>query len=452
MIAKRRIVGGPRSVRAKVLNMAWPAVVDQTLAMVIGMVDTAMVGRLSAQALASVGLGAQLMQASTAIFGAVTTGTTALVARFIGAKDQQQASNTARQSMLFGGLLAACVATVLITFAPQLMRALFGASDPQVLQGAAGYVRIVALSLVPQFLLIVSNGIMRGSGDTKTPMRIMALMNVINIIVNYVLIYGVGPFPALGIRGAAISTALSQTAGAIVAVGTLVRGRSVLRIDLSSLRPDFTALRRVLRIGVPAGVEQIMMQSAQIIYTMIIASLGTVAYAAHRVALNAESLSFMPGFGFALAASALVGQGLGAEDPQGAEKAGSEAARLALMIMGTMGVIFFVAPQLFVSLFTPDPDVIDASARVLRIVAIGQPFLALTMVLGGALRGAGDTRAVLLITVLGVSTARIGLAYVLVRMGFGLVGAWIAMVADLAVRGSLLFLRFRKGAWKHLRV
>lgn len=452
MLAKRRSADGPRSVRAKVLNMAWPAIVDQTLAMVIGIVDTAMVGRLGAHALAAVGLGAQLMQASTAIFGAVTTGTTALVARFIGARDQDQAQNTARQSMLFGGLLAACVATVLLLFAPTILGTLFASSEAQVLEGAALYVRIVALSLVPQFLLIVSNGIMRGSGDTKTPMRIMALMNVSNIFLNWLLIYGIGPFPALGLRGAAIATAISQVAGSAMAVGTLIRGKTVLKVNFSGLRPDFKALRRVLRIGIPAGVEQIMMQSAQIVYTMIIASLGTVAYAAHRVALNAESLSFMPGFGFALAATALVGQSLGAEDPQGAERVGGEAAKLAMITMGTMGVLFLLVPQLFVSLFTNDPEVITTSANVLRIVAIAQPFLALTMVVGGALRGAGDTRAVLAITVLGVTTARIGVAYTLVRMGYGLVGAWIAMVVDLAVRGSLLLLRFKRGSWKHLRV
>lgn len=442
----------PAPVRRRVLTLAWPAIVDQTLAMVIGMVDTAMVGRLGAHALASVGLGAQVMQASTAIFGAVTTGTTALVARFIGAADNQQASNTARQSMLFGGLLASVVAITLILFAPNIMGVLFGNTEEHVLALGAQYVRIVAFSLVPQFLLIVSNGILRGSGDTQTPMRIMALMNVVNVIANYVLIWGIGPFPRLEIRGAALSTALSQVVGATLAITTLVRGRNGIRISLKGLRPDFTALRRVLRIGIPAGVEQIMMQSAQIIYTMIIASLGTVAYAAHRVALNAESLSFMPGFGFALAATALVGQSLGANDPQGAERAGKESARLAVISMSVMGLVFFTVPQFFVSFFTSDPEVVSLSSQVLRIVALGQPFLALAMVVGGALRGAGDTRAVLAITVSGVTTARIGVAYTLVRMGLGLPGAWIGMIVDLAVRGSLLLIRFRKGAWKHLRV
>lgn len=393
------------------------------------------------------------MMASTAIFGAVTTGTTALVARCIGAGDRDEASNTARQSMLFGGMLAGIVSLSLILLAPQILRLLFGKTEADVLGYAALYVRIVAISLVPQFLLIVSNGILRGSGDTKTPMRVMALMNVVNAIANYLLIWGVGPFPRLEIAGAAIGTALSQTVGSAMAVSTLLRGRNGIKITFrGGLRLDTHALRRVLRIGIPAGVEQMMMQSAQIIYTMIIASLGTVAYAAHRVALNAESLSFMPGFGFALAATTLVGQSLGANDPKGAEESGREAARLAVISMGMMGVIFFLIPELFVAFFSNDPEVMTLSARVLRIVAIAQPFLALTMVVGGGLRGAGDTRAVLLVTLTGISTARIGVAYGLVRAGFGLVGAWVGMVTDLAIRGLLLWFRFHKGAWKHLRV
>lgn len=440
------------SVRRSVLTLAWPAIIDQTLAMVLGMVDTAMVGRLGAHALAAVGLGAQLMQASTAIFGAVTTGTTALVARSIGGQDHAGASNTARQSMLFGGLLAAVVSVCLILFAPQILGALFGTSDPQVLQLAAQYVRIVAAALVAQFLLIVSNGILRGSGDTRTPMLVMAAINAVNAGVNYLLIWGVGPFPRLEVKGAAIATALSQVTGAALALSVLLRGKNGVRLDLRGLRPDFAALRRVLRIGIPAGVEQIMMQTGQMVYTMIIASLGTVAYAAHRVALNAESLSFMPGFGFALAATTLVGQGLGAGDPQRAERSGYESARLAMLTMGTMGVLFFLVPHAFIRFFTPDPAVTDLAAQVLRIVAVSQPFLAMTMVLGGALRGAGDTRAVLAITVFGVVVIRVGVAYALVRAGYGLVGAWIGMVTDLAIRGSLMRYRFSLGRWKQLRV
>lgn len=438
--------------RNRVLALAWPAIIDQTLAMVVGMVDTAMVGRLGAFALASVGLGAQVMAASIAIFGAVTTGTTAVVARFIGAREPEAASVTARQSLLLGGALAATVAALLLLFGEQILRLLFGSSDPHVLDLAVVYVRIVALALVPQFLLIVVNGILRGSGDTRTPMRIMALVNSTNALFNYLLIFGIGPFPRLEVKGAAIATALALTLGGTVAIVSLARGKNGIQLLGGGFRPNLPAIKRVLTIGIPAGVEQIMMQTGQLIYTVIISSLGTVAYAAHRVALNAESLSFMPGFGFALAATTFVGQGLGAKDPMGAERSGREAARLAGLVMSGIGLFFFLFPQFFVSFFTDDVEVVTASSQVLRIVALGQPFLAGTMVFAGGLRGAGDTRAVLLITIVGVCVVRIGLAYILVRLGLGLKGAWLAMVADLVIRGLLLRIRFRKGAWKHLRI
>lgn len=421
--------------------------------MVVGIIDTAMVGRLGAAALAAVGLGAQLMHASIAVFGAVTTGTTALVARFIGAGDPDNAANTARQSLLFGGGLAAVVGGLLLLFAPQVLRVLFGGADQEVLEWAAVYVRVIALALVPQFILIVVNGILRGSGDTRTPMYIMALVNATNVVLNYILIFGVGPFPRLGITGAAIATAVAHVVGGVTALSILLSSRKGIKLDLrKSLRLDLASLRRVLNIGIPAGLEQVMMQTAQIAYTMIVSSLGTVAYAAHRVALNAESLSFMPGFGFALAATTFVGQGLGARDPALAERSGREAARMAMSVMSTMGIIFFLFPGFFVSFFTDDPAVIDTAAQVLRIVAIGQPFLAWTMVYAGGLRGAGDTRTVLLITATSVFVTRIGLAYTLVRLGLGLNGAWIAMVIDLIVRGSVLKYRFAKGAWKYVRI
>ena len=452
MLAKHGIAARHGSVRAKVLNMAWPAIVDQTLAMVIGIVDTAMVGRLGAQALASVGLAAQLMQASIAVFGAVTTGTTALVARFIGAQDPEQAQDTARQSMLFGAGLAASVAAILLLFAPGVLRGLFGSSEAEVLAGAAQYVRIVALALVPNFLLIVSNGIMRGSGDTRTPMQIMALMNVVNICFNWLLIYGVGPFPALGIRGAAISTAISQTAGSAAALTILIRGKTVLKVRFNNLRPDFKVLRRVLRIGVPAGVEQIMMQSAQIIYTMIIASLGTVAYAAHRVAFERR----VP---FLHARFRLCPSGHGPGGPVFGRR-GPARRRESRGRGGTSGRYEhgYDGPDLL-----PDAAVFHVALyercrghhlkrRSVAHRRLGPAFPRTHDGLGRRLARGGRHRAVLAITVLGVTTARIGVAYTLVRLGFGLVGAWIGMAVDLAVRGSLLLFRFKRGSWKHLRV
>ena len=183
---------------------------------------------------------------------------------------------------------------VFLSLARVLLGWLFRRSEAAVLDAASGYVRIIAVAMILNYFLIVINAILRGAGDTKTPMQITALVNVVNIIGNTIFIYGVGPVPALGVAGAALGTAVAQAVGGVLALRVLFRSE-LLKIRITdSFRPDLTIIRRIANIGVPAGVEQGMMRVGQLFYTMIISSLGTVSYAAHQVALNAESLSFMP--------------------------------------------------------------------------------------------------------------------------------------------------------------
>ncbi|MGI6083631.1 MAG: MATE family efflux transporter [Limnochordia bacterium] len=442
-----------KSIRIRVLTLAWPAIVDQFLTMAVNMVDTAMVGRLGAAALAAVGLGAQVMMVATAVFSSVTTGTTALVARFIGACDPENARKTARQSLVFGGFLAFVTSVFFVLFAEQIVGVLFSRAEQDVLAGAASYVRIVGMGLIPQFLLIVTNSVLRGAGDTRTPMQITATANVVNVIGNYFLIFGIGVFPRLGLQGAAIATTIAHCVAAVLALRALFGGKKVVALSLrDDFRPDSEVLMRIFNVGIPAGMEQGVMRVGQLLFTMILSSLGTVAFAAHRIALQAESLSFMPGFGFALAATSLVGQALGAGEPEEAEHVGLEAARIAAFGMGLMGVIFLIFPRALVSVFTTDEAVIAQSAVVIRIVAVSQPFMAIHMVLAGGLRGAGDTRTVMLVSLVGICGVRLALSLLLVSLGLGLVGAWIAMTIDLILRGSLLYWRFRQGRWKEVQV
>lgn len=195
------------------------------------------------------------------------------------------------------------------------------------------------------------------------------------------------------------------------------------------------------------------MRIGQLFYTMIIASLGTVAYAAHQVALNAESISFNPGFGFALAATTLVGQYLGADKPELAEQFGYRASKMAVVFMSIMGVVFFLFAEQIVYLFTPDQEVIALASVCLRIVAVSQPALAAQMVFAGGLRGAGDTRGILWITLTGFMVVRVGLTLILsLWLDLGLIGAWIAMGVDLYYRSILMWSRFRRGSWKTLKI
>jgi putative MATE family efflux protein len=284
-------------------------------------------------------------------------------------------------------------------------------------------------------------------------MRTTAIVNVINVIGNALLIYGLGPFPALGVAGAALSTAIAQAIGGVIALVNLMRNPT-LQVRLGdSFKPNPVVIKRITNIGVPAGFEQGIMRVGQLIYTMIVSSLGTVSYAAHQVALNAESFSFMSGAGFAVASTALVGQSLGAELPEQAEEAGKISRNLAVLVMSTMGVVFFVAPRFFVRIFSSDPEVIELATVCLRLVAVSQPALAVWMVLAGGLRGAGDTRSIMRIVTISFLGVRVGLAYILaIQLGLGLVGAWIAMIVDLFLRGTLIQRRFSRGEWKEVKV
>jgi len=448
------LVQEKRDIRRRVLILAWPAITEMLLQMAVGIIDTAMVGRVGPVALASVGLGNQVTWAALTLFAALSVGTISLVARFTGANDQDAASNVVRQSLQAGLLFSVSIALLTHLFARNMVWALFSGAETTVKELATVYARTVASCFPAQFMLIVINGAIRGAGDTRTPMMITAMVNVINIAGNYVLIFGVGPFPRLGVQGAAIATAFALSIGGFLALYVLLAGRSVVRVSLRDpIKWDFETIKRILRIGIPAAAEQGAMRAGQIVYTMIVASLGTVAYAAHQVALNAESISYMPGFGFAIAATTLVGQCLGAGEPDDAEKSAYVANLMGMLVMGIMGSIFFLLAEPLVSIFSRDPEVVKQGAAVLRIVAISQPALAVVMILAGGLRGAGDTRAVMLITFAGFFGVRLAISYILaVRLGFGLIGAWIGMSVDLIFRAILTFLHFRKGQWKTLRV
>ncbi len=345
------------------------------------------------------------------------------------------------------------VGTTLLVFGESILGFFFRTTEPEVISLAADYIRILALALVFNYLLMLINATLRGAGDTKTPMKITAIVNLINIVGNAFLIFGLGPFPQLGVLGAAIATAFAQFCGGILALNSLLRSKKISVSFRNSLKFDFKIIKRIFNIGVPAAIEQGSLRIGQLLYTVIIASLGTVSYAAHQVALNAESISFNPGFGFALAATTLVGQNLGAGNLGLAEKSGHRASQMAMIFMSIMGVIFFIFSKQIVYIFTPDQDVVELASICLRIVALSQPALAAQMVYSGALRGAGDTKGILWITLSGFLVVRVGLTYwMAIYLNFGLIGAWVAMGIDLYYRSILMFARFRKGNWQSLQI
>lgn len=290
----------------------------------------------------------------------------------------------------------------------------------------------------------------RAMGENKIPMIGNTLALVLKLILNFLLIY----LFKWGIFGAALSTTLTRLFSALFSIYLVFYSKkNWISLEFKNLKFDYFTSKRILKVGIPAAAEQLGLRLGMLIFEMMVISLGNLSYAAHKIALTAESISYNLGFAFSFAASALVGQELGKGSSQKALKDGYICTIIAMIVMSTFGLTFFIMPQFLVSLFTKDKKVIELATTALKIVSICQPFSGASMVLAGSLRGAGDTKSVLLITYLGIFLIRIPITYLFLDvLNFGLAGAWIVMTIDLVIRSSLAFYVFRRGKWRYIEV
>src|SRR5262245_2454144 len=416
-----------RAIRRRVLGLAGPVIGENLLETLLGIVDTLLVAGLGATAIAGVGGALQVMFLLIAALSALAVGSSVLVAQAIGASNPRRASQLARQSLLWSAILSVPLALLgLLASAPIV--ALFG-MEPQVAQIATSYLQVTMGTVVVLVALLIGGGALRGAGDSRTPMIVTAIANVVNIGLAYGLIYGHFGLPALGPVGSAWATFLARALALVLLVGALWRGSNGVSISgRGGWRPELGVARDVLRIGVPAALEQILISAAFFVLTIVVAHLGTDVLAAHRIALNSLTLSFLPGIGFGIAATTLVGQSLGAQRMAEGAAATRIATSWAIGWMGAIGAIVLIFATPIMQLFTVDPAVVEAGAAGLRVVALAQPFWAVLFVLAGALRGTGNTRFPLLATG-GTVWLSVGLAYgLLATVGGGLVAVWAAFL------------------------
>jgi putative MATE family efflux protein len=435
-----------REIRRQVLQLAMPSVGEQILAVLVGLVNTMLVGHLGPAALTAVGISATITMLASTFYTAVATGTTALVAQAVGARRQNHAIRVLEQAVLMALVLGIGSTALLLPFT-RLSMVLMGAETAAAEMGHL-YLTCVSTTLPLMALLFVGNAALRGAGDTRTPMMIMGGINIVNLVLSYVLIRGLGPIPTLGVTGAGIAAATSSGVGGLVVIIVLRRGRGQLRLEKVLARPDRTVLGQLLNIGLPAGGEALLMRFAFMAYTRSIASLGTAAYAAHVIAQRIESLNTMPAFGFSTAATTLCGQNVGAGDPDRARRSVFKAMEISFVLSLAWTAISFAFPGFLLSRFTSDAEVIRLGITPLRILALAQPLMALAFSLSGGLRGAGDTRSVMWITGVGSWLVRIPIAVLsATTFNLGLPGVQSAMIFDWGVRLALLAWRFRPAAW-----
>lgn len=445
------LIKDPKLINKRVWQLAWPAMVELLLSTLFSMVDMIMVGRISYQALTAVGLTNHPTMLALAVFQALNVGSTALVARFIGSGDIKNAKATVRQSMVLVTILGIVVSIAGYLLSPAIIT--FMRAEPDVYPMSVTYLQIVSLGWLFTTISLNVGAILRGSGDTMTPMRYNLLSNLLNVVGNYVLIFGKFGFPAMGVAGAALSTTLCRGVAAFLALRAIFNKNRNIGVSLKDdYRIDKNLLERLISIGLPSAMEQFLLRLGQVFFSRAVAGLGTAIYAAHQTAINISSLTFTPGQAFGMAATTMVGQSLGAKHPDVAEKAGLVARRMGLIIALAIAIVLFFFGYDAALLYVDDPEVARAAANALKILAIMQPMQSTQFILAGALRGAGDTRWPLYSTAIGIWGIRVVLVHVFIAMGMGLMGAWVAQLCDQAFRAVFIYTRYKSGAWKHSKV
>ncbi|HCW50906.1 MAG TPA: hypothetical protein DGR79_02405 [Clostridiales bacterium] len=440
------------ALRREVFRLAWPAILEMCLHMAVWMFDVAMIGRLGAVPLSATAVGGQVYWGLMFLLGGIGVAVTAIVSRRVGEDDTEGASAAAGQGVALAVAAGLAMGLAIWAAAPGLFR--LTRLGPEVSALGMDYLRVICRGAPFLVTSMVLSGILRGHGDTRTPMLLAALVNGLNILGDYVLIFGNFGLPALGVRGAALASFGAHVVGLCLFVGLLFGGRLRARVRPGDVfRFDGAMVRSILRLAVPASMENFLTDMARTVGVFAVATLGPVSMAAYEVTATTEAISFMPGFGFAVATTVLVGQSLGAGDPGKARAVVTQAGWIAVVFMGSLGVVFFLFPRPLVSIFTNDPAIIEVASRCLRVTAFAQPFIALHGVLSGALRGAGDTRSPMVVAGVTSWGCRVLLTYVVVlALGLPLEWVWGVMALDFGLKMFWLLAVYRQGRWQGIRV
>jgi len=431
----------------KILNIALPSAFNSLLDMLQVITDLIMVGSISAFAVAAVGIGLQSLMFVFAVLTLFHVGTNALISRFYGAGKMKQASLALSTLYIFAFVVALFVVP-LWYFGSSQLYILFGMSK-EVVELGQGYVQILTWMMPFIFVKLVFITALSATGDTKTPMFVKLVSIVLNIGLNYVLIFGHFGFVAMGVQGASIATVIVN----ILEFSVYIFLYNRLKMPFTPMvRFSKSLLKRALKVGLPASYERSLTMSSFMLFTAIIADYGTEVMAGYQIGLRIEGLAFMPGIGFTIAAMALMGQGLGAKKPEQSREDVMLVLKYAIGLMFFLSFFMIFTPELIVQFFTNDAQTIQEASLYLKIVGLSQIPLAFNFVLSGALRGAGDSKRTLRINLTSLWLVRIIPAFVLSWYFNDIVWVYIAMISDTFVKAFLLWRAFDSGEWKKIRV
>lgn len=438
-------------IRKNVLKLAIPIMVEQTFVMLLGVCNTMMAGHIGAQAVSAIGMVDSINMLFISFFAALSVGATVVVAQQIGQEQPKNANETAKQAIVSGFIVSAVITLLLWIFRVPLINLLYGSAEELVKSNAKLYIEFTLLTYPFIAIEQIANGILRGAGDTKTPMYVSIFMNLINIILGYILIYGVQSLyiPSFGIMGAAIAIAIARMIGAILIMIILFRGSKIIKIrKLFPFKFDMKIQKNIFNIGIPAGMEQVIFNTGKLIVQVFIVTMGTASIAANAIGMSISQIINVPGNALCLAATTLVGQYVGRNDIKGAKSTLIYLVKFTTVCLMTIGIIFVPIAEWVASLYTNVPEVIRLTGLLIKSNSIALLAWAISFVLSSGLKGAGDTRYTMLTAFIGMWIFRICLGYIIgIVFKMGILGIWIAMYIDWIVRGTLYLLRLRGEKW-----
>lgn len=446
-------------IRKDVMKLTLPILAEQVFVMSMGTINTMMAGHIGKEAVSAIGMVDSLNFIFISFFSALAVGGTVVVAQFVGQGNIKKANAAMKQALYSGFLLSFIVTVITWTLRGPIINTLFGSADPLVIKNTNLYLGITLLTYPLISIDLVSNGILRGAGDTKTPMKITIFMNFINVIFSYLFIYGINIqnqhfhiiIPGMGIRGAALGIALARTIGAMVILTVLLRGSRIIKLTkLLHFKFNRELLNPIFGVGIPASLESLLFNVGKLITQIYIVSMGTIAIASNAVSNSIAGMINIPGNALAIAATAIVGQLMGRRKLKEAEGSLKYLVFFSSVCLGIIGILSVPFAKAICSLYSPNADIINLSSNLIRINAIFVIIWPFSFVLPAGLKGAGDAKYTLVTTIIGMWVFRITFGYILgIPLKLGLIGVWLGMYTDWIVRGTLYYIRLVKGKWKN---
>ncbi len=435
------------TITSTLFKLAWPVMIGNAMQVAYNLADTFWLGKLGAEAVAALSMGFPLVFLIISIGAGITVAGTTLVAQYTGRGNREMTNKITGQIFTFVGGLSFILAFIGIIFNRNVLQ-LMG-TPTNILSSAEAYLDIIFAGIPFMFAFFIFSALLRGYGDTKTPMKMMVYSTLLNIILDPFLIFGVGFSPSLGVKGAAYATIFSRAVAGVIGIYMLITGKKGIVLTVEAFKPDFKEIKKILVLGLPSAAEQSIVALGMTFLMSIVSQFGTIVVAAYGIGSRILSAVMLPSRGFATATTTMVGQNLGAEQPNRAEKSAWVSSGIILGLLTFLALLFNLFPRTVISVFNSDPKVLEIGVSFLRIVGFSFGFLGIRFIIGGSFRGAGNTVIAMILAIIALWGIRLPLAqYLGINLQWGTIGIWWGMFLSNFITAIIAVIWFKKGTWK----